>query len=130
VLAYHPSDLNLREQEVTMSNASDLYLEFVCNRRSLRERNLLPPLDPLEERLLEIIAGTTESEIRLSVTDLNSNSDLGSPTTLHNRLTSLRNKGWVELAYAGDARRRHVQLSTAGLRYLDTLAKYIINSVA
>lgn len=112
-----------------MSTTSDIYLDFICMRRSLRGNTTMPTLDPLEERLLEMIASSNKAAEYLSVTDLISTSELGSPTTLHSRLTSLRTKGWVQLAYTSDARKRHLQITAAGLRYLDTLAKCMILSV-
>ena len=112
-----------------MPHASDLYIDFISKRHLLRGNSSLPSLDPLEKRLLEIIVSTSESNKRLSVTELINTSELGSPTMLHQRLTLLRNKGWSELAYTNDARRRQLQLTPAGLCYFDKLAKCMISSI-
>jgi hypothetical protein len=113
---------------MTRSITSDVYLDFLCLRRSLREASSLPALDPLEERLVEMIAGASEPGERFSVSELINSHELGSPTTLHTRLTSLRAKGWIELAYTDGARTRQLQLTTDGLRYMDKLAKCMMTA--
>jgi hypothetical protein len=45
---------------------------------------------------------------------------------LHGRLTSLRTKGLVQLAYNDGSSRRQLQLTTAGMSYLDVLAKCMV----
>ena len=104
------------------------YLDFLCLRRSLREATSLPALDPLEERLGEMIALASASGQRFSVSELINTQELGSPTTLHMRLTSLRAKGWIQLAYTKDARRRQLQLTADGLNYMDKLAKCMMKA--
>jgi len=108
---------------------ADAYMQFMSLRLSLRDRAGLPSLDPLEERLLEMVALASVPGERLSVTEVITTSELGSPTTLHGRLTSLRTKGLVQLAYNDDASRRQLQLTTAGMSYLDVLAKCMVAAV-
>ena len=115
--------------EMARSIKADAYLQFMSLRLSLRDRAGVPSLDPLEERLLEMVALASEPGERLSVTDVITTSDLGSPTTLHSRLTSLRTKGLIELAYTDEARRRQLQLTKAGIGYLDTLSKCMVAAV-
>ena len=111
------------------SITSNAYLDFLCLRRSLREATSLPALDPLEERLVEMIALASEPGQRFSVSELINIQELGSPTTLHTRLTSLRAKGWIQLAYTEDARRRQLQLTADGLSYMDKLAKCMMKAL-
>ena len=47
------------------SNKVEAYLKFMSSRLSLRDRAGLPSLDPLEERLLELVALATELGERL-----------------------------------------------------------------
>jgi len=108
---------------------ADAYMQFISMRLSLRDRSDLPSLDPLEERLLEMVALASEPGERLSVTEVITTSELGSPTTLHSRLKSLRGKGLVELAYTDEASRRQLQLTKAGMGYLDTLSKCMVAAV-
>ena len=115
--------------EMARSIKADAYLQFMSARLALRKRAGLPKLDPLEERVIEMVALASEPGERLSVTDVITTSDLGSPTTLHSRLKSLRSKGLIELAYADDVSRRQLQLTTAGMSYFDVLAKCMAAAV-
>ena len=108
---------------------ADAYLQFMSARLALRERAGLPELDPLEERVIEMVALASKPGERLSVTDVITTAELGSPTTLHGRLKSLRSKGLIELAYTDDVSRRQLQLTTAGMSYLDTLSKCMVTAV-
>lgn len=108
---------------------ADAYLQFMSSRLALRDRAGLPFLDPLEERLLEMVALASEPGERLSVTDVITTAELGSPTTLHGRLKSLRGKGLIELAYVDNVSRRQLQLTMAGMSYLDTLSKCMVTVV-
>jgi len=83
----------------------------------------LPTLDPLEERILEFVARVSQTEERLSVRDMMAQSELGSPATLHARITSMRNKGWLRLTDTEDARRKQIELTPAALRHFDKLAE-------
>jgi hypothetical protein len=111
---------------MTRSIKADAYMQFMSLRLSLRDHAGLPSLDPLEERLLEMVALASEPGDRLSVTEVITTSELGSPTMLHGRLTSLRTKGLVQLAYNDGSSRRQLQLTTAGMSYLDVLAKCMV----
>jgi DNA-binding HxlR family transcriptional regulator len=73
-----------------------------------------------------MVALASEPGERLSVTEVITTSELGSPTMLHGRLTSLRTKGLVQLAYNDGSSRRQLQLTTAGMSYLDVLAKCMV----
>ena len=105
---------------------ADAYMQFMSLRLSLRDRSGLPSLDPLEERLLEMVALASEPGERLSVTEVITTSELGSPTTLHGRLKSLRTKGLIELAYTDEASRRQLQLTRSGMSYLDAISKCMV----
>jgi hypothetical protein len=111
---------------MTRSIKADAYMQFMSLRLSLRDHAGLTSLDPLEERLLEMVALASEPGDRLSVTEVITTSELGSPTMLHGRLTSLRTKGLVQLAYNDGSSRRQLQLTTAGMSYLDVLAKCMV----
>ena len=111
---------------MTRSIKADAYMQFMSLRLSLRDHAGLPSLDPLEERLLEMVARASEPGDRLSVTEVITTSELGSPTMLHGRLTSLRTKGLVQLAYNDGSSRRQLQVTTAGMSYLDVLAKCMV----
>jgi DNA-binding MarR family transcriptional regulator len=82
----------------------------------------LAALDPLEERILEFVARATQTKNQLSVRDMMAQSELESPATLHARITSMREKGWLQLTDTEDARRKQIELTPAALKHFDKLA--------
>ncbi|WP_179401213.1 winged helix-turn-helix domain-containing protein [Burkholderia guangdongensis] len=106
-----------------MTRPADIYLRFLQLTEALRGMPSLPSLDPLEERILEFIARATQAKERLSVRDMMAHSELGSPATLHARITSMRDKGWIMLGDTEDARRKQIELTPAALRHFDKLAE-------
>lgn len=55
-------------------------------------------------------------------------SELGSPATLHARLKSMREKGWIMLTDTEDTRRKQVELTQAALRHFDKLSECLVNA--
>ncbi|RQZ27147.1 winged helix-turn-helix domain-containing protein [Burkholderia sp. Bp9090] len=106
-----------------MKRPADIYLRFLQLTEALRGLPTLPALDPLEERILEFVARTTQKSDRLSVRDMMAHSELGSPATLHARITSMREKGWLTLSDTEDARRKQIDLTPAALKHFDKLAE-------
>ena len=111
------------------SRPADIYLRFLQLAEAVREMPSLPPLEPLEERILELIAYARQAEERLSVKDLMSKRELGSPAMLHGRLKSMREKGWIFLADTEDARRKQLELTQAALIYFDKVARCMMKAV-
>jgi len=106
-----------------MTRPADIYLRFLQLAEALRGLPSLPSLDPLEERILEFIARATQTKDRLSVRDMMARSELGSPATLHTRITAMREKGWIMLSDTEDARRKQIELTPAALRHFDKLGE-------
>ncbi|MGF6609348.1 DNA-binding MarR family transcriptional regulator [Paraburkholderia sp. WSM4175] len=106
-----------------MTRPADIYLRFLQLSEALRGLPTLPGLDPLEERILEFVARATPAKNRLSVRDMMAQSELGSPATLHARITSMREKGWIMLSDTEDARRKQIELTPAALRHFDKLGE-------
>jgi DNA-binding MarR family transcriptional regulator len=107
---------------------ADIYLRFLQLAEAVRAMPSLPPLEPLEERILELIAYARQSQERLSVKDLMSKRELGSPAMLHGRLKSMREKGWILLADTEDARRKQLELTQAALLHFDKLSKCLVQA--
>jgi DNA-binding IclR family transcriptional regulator len=103
-------------------------LRFLQLAEALRGLPSLPALDPLEERILELIARASQTQERLSVRDMMARSELGSPATLHARLKSMREKGWIMLTDTEDTRRKQVELTQAALRHFDKLSECLVNA--
>jgi DNA-binding MarR family transcriptional regulator len=106
-----------------MTRPADIYLRFLQLTEALRGLPALAALDPLEERILEFVARATQTRNRLSVRDMMAQSELGSPATLHARITSMREKGWLQLTDTDDARRKQIELTQAALKHFDKLGE-------
>ena len=105
---------------------ADLYMRIHQLSKAIRNGDQLKVFDPLEERILEIIVSSRQKNERLSVKDLMANSNLGSPSTLHSRLKSMRKKGWIKLEDTEDARRKQLDLTTETLKYFDTFSRMML----
>lgn len=107
---------------------ADIYMRFLRLAEALRGLPSLPSLDPVEERILSLIARASQEERRLSVRDVMAVGSIGSPATLHARLKSMREKGWVLLVDTEDARRKQVELSQAALLHFDRLSECLVEA--
>ncbi|MQA38729.1 winged helix-turn-helix domain-containing protein [Rugamonas aquatica] len=109
---------------------ADIYMRFLQLADALRGLPSLPPLDPLEERILAIVARASQDDERLSVRDMMGKKELGAPATVHNRLTSMREKGWLILTDTEDTRRKQVELTQDALKYFDKLSKCMVKAAS
>jgi len=110
------------------SRPADIYLRFLQLAEALRGLPTLPELDPLEERMLALVARARQENERLSVRDMMAKDQLGSPATVHNRLKSMREKGWIVLSDTEDSRRKQVDLTQAALQHFDQLSQCMLNA--
>jgi hypothetical protein len=119
-----------RESHSSKSRAgADVYLRFLQLTEVIRGLPApLPPLDPLEERILAWVARATRAGERLSVRDMMAKDELGAPATIHGRLKSMREKGWIVLAETEDARRKQVELSDDALRHFAQLSRAVVRA--
>ncbi|RJG03881.1 winged helix-turn-helix domain-containing protein [Noviherbaspirillum sedimenti] len=106
-----------------MTRPADIYLRFLQLTEAIRGLPSLPSLDPLEERILALVARTTQEKERLSVRDMMAKDELGSPATIHGRLKSMREKGWIMLTDTEDTRRKQIALTQAALLHFDKLSR-------
>ncbi len=114
---------------MTKSNTgADIYLHFLQLSEAVRRGVALPALDPLEERMLGMIALAMRRHERLCVRDMMTHAELGAPATIHGRLKSMREKGWVALADTEDARRKQVEVTPPAMRYFARLARCILQA--
>lgn len=107
---------------------SDVYLRFLQLADAIRGLPSLPPLDPLEERILALIARASAQDERLCVRDMMAKEQLGAPATIHTRLKSMRTKGWIMLSDTEDARRKQIELTRGALRYFESLSKCMVEA--
>jgi DNA-binding MarR family transcriptional regulator len=114
-----------------MKNAkrpADIYMRFLELAEAIKGLPSLPPLDPLEERILAIVARASRTEDRLSVRDMMAMSEFGAPATVHTRLKSMREKGWIMLTDTEDTRRKQVELTKAAWTHLDKLSNALMKA--
>jgi hypothetical protein len=109
---------------------ADVYLRFLQLAEAIRGLPSLPPLDPLEERMLALIASAFQKQERLCVRDMMAKSELGAPATIHSRLKSMRQKGWILLSDTEDARRKQIELTRDALRHFERLAKCVVRAAS
>ena len=109
---------------------ADIYMRFLQLADALRGLPALEALDPLEERILAIVALASQHDERLSVRDMMGKKELGAPATVHSRLTSMRVKGWLTLTDTEDTRRKQVELTQDALKYFDKLSKCMVKATS
>ena len=108
--------------------AADVYLRFLQLSEAIRGLPSLPPLDPLEERILAWVARSAREGGRLSVRDMMGHDEFGAPATIHARLKSMRGKGWIMLADTEDARRKQVELTEAAMQHFARLSRCLVKA--
>ena len=103
---------------------SDIYLRFLNLTRAIRELPDFPDLDPVEERLLTMLAGVWHLEKKISVLEAMSLTHEISATTAHRRLKTLRKKGMIELdTDQSDSRVKYVVPTALAKQYFTTLGQ-------
>lgn len=107
---------------------AEIYLRFLQLAEAIRGLPSLPPLDPLEERILALVARAGQEKERLSVRDMMAKDELGAPATIHTRLKSMREKGWITLTDTEDTRRKQIELTRAALQHFDRLSKCMLQA--
>jgi DNA-binding MarR family transcriptional regulator len=76
---------------------SNTYIRFLNLAQALRGITKFPQLDPIEERMLNYLAGFWLLGVPATVVEsINGSADI-SPSTAHRRLKSLRKKGYIDL---------------------------------
>jgi DNA-binding MarR family transcriptional regulator len=107
---------------------ADIFLRFLQLAEAVRNLPALPELDPLEERILMLVARAGQEHERLSVRDMMAKHELGAPATVHSRLKSMREKGWIMLSDTEDTRRKQVELTQAALQHFDQLSRCMVKA--
>ena len=113
----------------TPTRPADVYLRFVQLDEAIRGLPSLPQLDPLEERILALVAAAFQKQERLCVRDMMAKSELGAPATIHTRLKSMRGKGWIMLTDTEDSRRKQIELTQEAMQHFDRLSICLTRAV-
>lgn len=99
-------------------------LEFAIQHETIRQKKYAQ-LSAKFEKILEVVALAYVRQERLSVKDLMSKAELGSPAVIHVRMKALIAAQWIELHDTEDPRRYQVTPSEKMLTYFDALGRAI-----
>jgi hypothetical protein len=105
------------------------YIQFLELTKLLEKTTTLPLLEPVEKRMLELIAIANFKKERLSVKDMMTKSEIAAPATMHKNIHLLVKKRWIFLEDTEDARRLQLQLTKEALKYFDKLGLTIQKSI-
>ncbi len=109
---------------VNQTKHSTTYLRFLSLVQAIREIPTFPAMDPVEERLLTMLAAVWHLEKKISVLQAMSLTDEISATTAHRRLKTLRKKGMIELdTDTTDSRIKYVVPTGLAKHYFVTLGQ-------
>jgi hypothetical protein len=109
---------------VNQSKYSATYLRFLNLVQAIREIPTFPAMDPVEERLLTMLAGVWHLEKKISVLEAMSLTNEISATTAHRRLKTLRKKGMIDLdTDQSDSRVKYVVPTALAKQYFTTLGQ-------
>lgn len=100
------------------------YMKFLHLVEAIRELPTFPALDAVEDRLLGLFAAVWHDGRKLSVMEAMSISPDISPTTVHRRLKSLRNKELITLVNdTADTRIKYIEPTDKANQYFDQLGQ-------
>lgn len=100
------------------------YLRFLNLASAIRGLPSLPVLDPVEERLLNVLASLLGAGQDVTVLQAMNGTGDSSPSTVHRRLKALRSKGLIRYAEKpGDQRTKYIQLTPLAQAYFAELSR-------
>jgi DNA-binding MarR family transcriptional regulator len=108
------------------------YLRFLSRIETEQDKHpaaLDQPLDPNEKALLEMVILRWAQQATMTVRQTIAHAHLGSPATLHKRLTLLRKKGFLRLEdVEGDKRAKYLVPGPQGFVYLESMGKHMVSA--
>jgi hypothetical protein len=105
----------------------ETYLDFVRNTAMLRGASKLPPLDEVEQSLLNTIAShVAEGNPPLLVGDIIYTKQIGSPATLQRRLAKLAEMDFIRYGSDPDGRKKYLELTPKAIDYIAKLGECIM----
>ena len=108
---------------------SEVYFRFLQLSETIRGHPALPALVPLECHILELIIYARLKKEGVSVKDLMSKRELGSPVMLHSCLVSMRVKGWIRLEDTEGDQLKQLDLTTAALTHFAKLSRLMVHAI-
>jgi DNA-binding MarR family transcriptional regulator len=109
---------------------TNAYLRFVRLTETLDASPSFPKLDHVEKKLLEFIALNEAAGKNLLVSDVIYANEIGSPATLHRRISQLEKLDLIRYAADIDGRKKCVQLTPKAHDYWSKLGKCIAKAAS
>ncbi len=107
----------------------EIYMRFLELAKALEKTGTLPLLEPVEKKMLGIIALANYNKERLSVKDMMAKEEISSPATIHKNIHSMIDKGWIYLEETSDGRRWQLQITNECMSYFSKLGMAIKKSI-
>jgi DNA-binding MarR family transcriptional regulator len=105
------------------------YLRFLNLSSAIRGLPAIPVLDPVEERLLNVLAKLLATSQEVTVLQAMHSAAETSPSTVHRRLKSLRSKGLIGYAEKpGDQRTKYILLTPLAEQYFAELSRCVVQA--
>ena len=106
------------------------YLRFLARIETAQDADLVADefdLDPNEKALLEMVILRWAQRTTMTVRQTIAHAHLGSPATLHKRLTNLRKKGYLQLEdVEGDKRAKFLVPGPQGFIHMENMGKLMM----
>ena len=110
--------------------AEQKYFRYLQLVRTLREKNKLPTLDPIEESVINALGITWQSGEEITVVQLLKRKELASPTSIHRRIKTLTKKKLLQLRLDEDDHRfKYVCPGEMAKKYFSSLTDCIVKAV-
>jgi hypothetical protein len=103
----------------------ETYLHFEHNTAKLKQVFKLPPLDEIEQRLLNVIALHIAEGQSLLVGDLIYTKRIGSPATLQRRIAKLVEMECIRYGSDVDGRKKYLELTPKAIDYIAKLGECV-----
>lgn len=107
---------------------ANAYLRFVRLLEALEGSSELFEIDAIEKSLLDLIAINYFDGKPLLVSEAIYLNKIGSPATLHRRLSNLQKYGFIRYGDDPDGRKKYLELTPKARDYFSTLSKCIIKA--
>ena len=106
------------------------YVQFLNLLKAIEAKDICPDIDATCKQLLNEIALGMADGNRLTVSDVMSLKNIGSPATLHRKLNQLITVNLVEAAFEGSNRRtKYMKLTSQGVAYFRRLSQAMQTAV-
>lgn len=103
----------------------ETYLHFIRLTTQLEEASKIPELDEIEQGLLNVIAIHVAEGKSLLVSDVIYLKQVGSPATLHRRLSKLAQADFIRYRNDLDGRKKYLELTPKSIDYIAKLGECI-----